>query len=287
MSKLQVYEDQTKNVRLEAAELELGENLSFGQDVAIKVRGKLHIGDHSRIGDRFTASCESLSLGKYFFNAPTDSLGLTIGGGSSQFPYAHVQVGDRCVCHTGHWNCARPIILGDDVGLSHDVDILTHGFWGSVFEGNPHVFKGVRVGNNVILGWKSIIMPGVRIEDHVVVGANSTVVKNLQGKAIYAGSPAALIRRIEEPSAEEKIRFFNEILEDLHILSGFYDFDAGRISGKYPHLQVNNLLLNLETKECVGDHDDTTDAVRDHLRRWGVRIFHPRGFRFALSRRDE
>jgi acetyltransferase-like isoleucine patch superfamily enzyme len=113
---------------LEAGELIIGNNVKFGKDINIKVRGRLEIGDNSIIGDRFTVNAENVTLGEYFYNGPTDSRGMLIGGGSSNFPYANLKIGSGMVCHTGHINLAAPVTIGNDVGLSHDVDLITHGF---------------------------------------------------------------------------------------------------------------------------------------------------------------
>lgn len=283
-----VFEIPEWNVRVEAGSLHLGQGIRWGRDVQINVRGALSIGDWSFVGDRFRADCESLTLGQHFYNNPSDSRGLIIGGGSSHLPEAHVRVGNRCVCHTGHWNCAKPIEIGDDCGLSHDVDILTHGFWGSVFEGNPRSFESVTLGNNVSIGWKTVIMPGCVIPHHVTVGANSTVTKGwpgMQPNAIYAGSPAKKIRDIKPLDEGQTAYQFNKIVTEFEHLMSYYDLETPLdIAALWPVIKINDLEINVLTQECQGQHDRVTDAFRDFLRRYGVRVFHPRGFKWNLAR---
>jgi len=132
---MQEYKNLFKNVHIVADELEIGNNVKFGKDVKITCKGKFKVGDNSIIGDRFTANAEEIIIGEYFYNGPTDSRGMIIGGGGSNFPYAKLHIGDRMVCHTGHINLASPVTIGNDVGLSHDVDLITHGFWYSILEG--------------------------------------------------------------------------------------------------------------------------------------------------------
>lgn len=275
------------NSTIEATNILIGENVKFGKDVNIKVRGTFMVGHDSYIGDRFTAVGEDIELGAYFYNGPTDSRGMVIGGGSSNFPYAKLTVGERMVCHTGHINIARPVIIGDDVGLSHDVDIITHGFWGSVLEGYPNMFSGVNIGNNVIIGWKSVIMGGVNIADNVVVGAHSTVVKSLEAsKAIYAGTPARLVKYITEPTEEERDTLLKNICSDFStLLESYYPYLV-TFEASYPHIRINELTINVETRTCTGTHDIVTDAFRDYLRRYGIRIFVTgRPFAFQLRRK--
>ena len=55
----------------------------------------------------------------------------------------------------------------------------------------------------------------------------------------------------------------------------------------YPNLVINNLTINVETFNYSGEHDVITDAFRDFARRYGIRIFSPRGFRFKLERKSK
>jgi acetyltransferase-like isoleucine patch superfamily enzyme len=283
---MQEYKNLDKNVHIVADELVIGDNVQFGRDIKINVRGRFEIGENSIIGDRFTANAEELIIGKYFYNGPTDSRGMVIGGGGSSFPYAKLKIGDRVVCHTGHINLASPITIGNDVGLSHDVDLITHGFWYSVLEGYPRVFKEINIGNNVIIGWKTVIMSGIDIADNIVVGSHSTVTKSLlESKAIYAGAPAKLIKHIQEPSLEEKIKLLQSMVDDFTQLLSYYDVPQYKVDINYPLLNINQLQINVEDFTCEGIHDSVTDAFRDFARRYGIRVFVSHGFKFNLIRK--
>jgi acetyltransferase-like isoleucine patch superfamily enzyme len=271
---------------INAKELIIGNNVKFGKDVSINVRGKLIIGDNSIIGDRFTVNAENVEIGEYFYNGPTDSRGMIIGGGSSNFPYANLKIGSGMVCHTGHINLAAPVTIGNDVGLSHDVDLITHGFWYNILEGYPRVFKEIKIGNNVIVGWKTVIMAGVEICDNVVIGSHSTVTKSLlTPKGIYAGSPAKLIKSITEPSLEAKNEMLDGLVRDFKDLMSYYDIPEFIIGYEYPTLTINKLEINLKDFSYKGEHDDITDAFRDFARRYGIRVYAPQGYRFKLNRK--
>ena len=60
---------------------------------------------------------------------------------------------------------------------------------------NSKKFKKTVVGDNVIIGSNSTILP-VKISNNIVIGAGSVVTKDLNTKGIYAGNPAKLIRRL-------------------------------------------------------------------------------------------
>ena len=280
------YVDLDNNVHITAKQLNIGNNVRFGKDVKINVRGTFEIGDNSIIGDRFTANAEELIIGEYFYNGPTDSRGMVIGGGGANFPYAKLKIGDRVVCHTGHINLASPVTIGNDVGLSHDVDLITHGFWYSVLEGYPRVFKEINIGNNVIIGWKTVIMSGVTIADNTVIGSHSTVTKSLlDAKAIYAGSPAKLIKHITEPTLQEKQQMLESLIVDFKDLMTYYDVPEFNINAQHPYLLINQLSINVNDFSYTGEHDAITDAFRDFARRYGIRIYVPHGFKFNLTRK--
>ena len=280
------YVDLDNNVHITAKQLNIGNNVRFGKDVKINVRGTFEIGDNSIIGDRFTANAEELIIGEYFYNGPTDSRGMVIGGGGANFPYAKLKIGDRVVCHTGHINLASPVTIGNDVGLSHDVGLITHGSWYSVLEGYPRVFKEINIGNNVIIGWKTVIMSSVTIADNTVIGSHSTVTKSLlDSKAIYAGSPAKLIKHITEPTLQEKQQLLESLIVDFKDLMTYYDVPEFTINAQYPYLLINQLSINVNDFSYTGEHDAITDAFRDFARRYGIRIYVPHGFKFNLTRK--
>lgn len=52
----------------------------------------------------------------------------------------------------------------------------------------------VYIGNNTIIGVRSIILPGVKVGNSVVVGAGSIVTKDIPDNVIVAGNPAKIIK---------------------------------------------------------------------------------------------
>ena len=60
----------------------------------------------------------------------------------------------------------------------------------------------VTIGDNCWIGGGAVICPGVKIGDNVVVGAGSVVTKDVPSNAVVAGSPAKIIRRLDQNEGE-------------------------------------------------------------------------------------
>lgn len=57
--------------------------------------------------------------------------------------------------------------------------------------------KPIVIGDNVFIGYGSIIMPGVNIGSNVVIAAGSVVTRNVPSNSVYGGNPAELIKGID------------------------------------------------------------------------------------------
>jgi acetyltransferase-like isoleucine patch superfamily enzyme len=272
---MQTYVDKSKNIEIKAADILIGNKVSFGSNIRVAVKGVFQIGDFSRLGGDTEILGGDIRIGTHLFH----SSGLRIGGGGRQNPNACLTIGDRCTIHNNFINVCEPVVIGNDVGLSPDTSILTHGYWLSVLEGFPARFAGVRIGNGIIVGYRSLIMMGTEIVDECVVGAQSVVSKSLKEKGIYAGAPARFIKKITPLSIEERVRKVEEILRDYAPIAEYHDIALnGKMRLDYPWLHFKDLVINLETFEYQGSEDEETDDLRDYLRKWGIRVYTERGF---------
>lgn len=271
MSPPTIRKDFPNNSFIEAEKIHLGLNFIIGTNVHIKVRGIFSIGNFGRFGDNVNINAQEVIIGNHFYHY-TD--GLDMGGGGSQFPEASLTVGDRCVFHNNYINLAREVVIGNDVGLSPDVDILTHGFWNSVLEGYPVMYAPVHIADGVIVGQRSLILPGRTIAKNVVIGASSTVTNDLaEENSVYAGNPAKFIRKITELTYEQKIYIMTEILSRYNLLGSYV-----KLEYDHPLIQLDDAIINVDTKEITGVETETTDKFRDFLRRYGIRIYTERPF---------
>lgn len=90
--------------------------------------------------------------------------------------------------------------VGDRVMLGPGVVISTpsHPLDRALRASGAEVAKPVKIGSDVWLGANVTVCQGVTIGDNVVVGANSVVTKDLAGDAVYGGTPAKLIKKINQ-----------------------------------------------------------------------------------------
>ena len=272
---MEEFEDLSKKIKIIANKITLGIGVSFGNNIDISIKGDFELGDYSHLGNDTHIRGNNVKFGKHLFN----SSGLRIGGGGRQHPNANFEIGDRCTIHNNFINICEPVKIGDDVGLSPDVSILTHGYWQSVLEGYPATFSGVTIGNGVIVGFKSLIMMGVSIADNCVIGANSVVTKPLLEKGIYAGTPAKFIKGITPLSDDDRKIKIDEIINIHYLPIAKYHGIKPDIKIKYPFIELNKFRFNVLTFDYFGEEDEETDDFRDYIRKWGIRIYTKRPFK--------
>ena len=89
------------------------------------------------------------------------------------------------------------IEIGNNVTFASNVCLLAHDGSTKKLVGYSKVGK-VSIGDNVFIGYGSIVMPNVRIGNGCVVGANSVVTRSLPDGVVAAGSPAKVLMTVEE-----------------------------------------------------------------------------------------
>lgn len=146
----------------------LGSNLYVGTDVAWEVYDEY-------LGQRFTPL-------------------LSFGNGSS--------FGDG-----GHISCVNRIAIGNGVRIGRKAFITdnSHGASDrSLLDTPPNkrplYSKGpVTIEDNVWIGEMTCIMPGVTIGRGTIIGANSVVTQDIPAYCVAVGSPARVIKQLEQP----------------------------------------------------------------------------------------
>jgi len=264
-----IWKDEKNNQFIEAVDIQMADDAILGRDIDIKVRGLFKLGKRSVLGDNTSIRGNNIIFGDDLYHSSR----LNVGGGGRQHPTANLTVGDRCTLHNNFLNVCEPIVIGNDVGLSQDVAIITHGYWMSVLDGYPAIFAGVTIEDKVIIGYRAIIMMRVIVGEGAIIGAGSVVTRNVEPRTVVAGNPARFIRKIEPiTSLEEKISLVEAMLEKYKEIAKYHKISPN-IRFQFPFIEVNQCSFNLETLEWRGEDDAEVDDFRDYVRKWGFRFF--------------
>ncbi len=127
--------------------------------------------------------------------------------------------------------------IGDNVTFTH-ASILAHDASSKIPLNKTKIAK-VKIGNNVFIGYGSIILPGVTIGSNVVIGAGSIVNRDIPDNSVAAGNPCKVI--------------------------GSYDGFIKKNSAYMDSHPVFNaaIPLNLEEKKMIADELDDTFGFID------------------------
>ena len=119
-----------------------------------------------------------------------------------------VRIGENCQILASVPGCfgTEPwlIKIGNHVEITRNVTFLSHegGMW--IARGlekkyeDQDLFKPTVIGNNVMIGIGSVIMPGVTIGDNVIIAAHAVVTKDVASNMIVGGVPAKQISTVDK-----------------------------------------------------------------------------------------
>lgn len=130
---------------------------------------------------------------------PVNLYGCYIDDGCFIGPFVEIQcnvkIGKRCKIQSHSFICEL-VTIGDDCFISHGVMFINDTFsTGKPARGKKELWKPTKIGNNVLIGTNSTILP-ISLADNVVVGAGSVVTKDIVTPGFYAGNPARLIKEL-------------------------------------------------------------------------------------------
>ncbi|MEM6649680.1 MAG: CatB-related O-acetyltransferase [Pseudomonadota bacterium] len=141
-----------------------------------------------------------------------------------EFTGDHLKIGKFCALASG-----TKFMMN---GGNHRIDafstypfMIFGGDWANRFpEENDFPSKGDTViGNDVWMGWNSVMMPGIEIGDGAIIASHAVVTKDVPPYAIVAGNPATIIR----------LRFSEEIISILLKLK-WWNWDVDTITTHLP-----------------------------------------------------
>ena len=120
-----------------------------------------------------------------------------VWGGTEIHPAARIGPG-LCLVHSQKVLIGEGVTIGANARISHGVSI-----GGDTGRYGPEHMAGWPVlGDDVTIALDSIVLGPLTIGDGAFVAAQSFVVKDVPARAVVAGSPARVVRLIEEDARE-------------------------------------------------------------------------------------
>lgn len=87
--------------------------------------------------------------------------------------------------------------IGDNVRISGEVKFITHDGGVYNFVDDEHKILGnygkIKIGNNVFIGMRTMILPNVEIGNNCIIGAGAVVMDSFPDNSVIMGNPARLI----------------------------------------------------------------------------------------------
>lgn len=269
---------------IKAKNIEIPDTAVIGNNVYIECE-TFKIGEHSRIGDNVKITCKSFIADDWLYMCDD----VEVGRGGCYGPNSNVVIGK----HVGIFektviNPSEEIYIGDNVGIGGEVMIWTHGAWLDITQGFPADFGPVKIGNNVWIPARSIILPNVEIGHDTVIGIGSVINRNIPSGCFAAGSPCKVIHENCYPkdvSQDELNILIEQIINDYHKLIKDKKFDC---TVHIEHDKIDNILkfsqiffgaavttdyFDLKLKTFKGSKSAVSEDFRDFLRRRGIKIF--------------
>jgi acetyltransferase-like isoleucine patch superfamily enzyme len=150
----------------------------FGRRLEIQIgrQGQVRFGRFVWIGDGSKIRCHegTVEIGEK----------TVMGQECTISAYKQVRIGEQCVI------ADRAMFIDFDHGVVEvERPIRVQGIYK----------RDVEVGSNVWIGYGACILRGVRVGDNAIVGTNSVVTRDVPANAVVAGIPARIIRMREVP----------------------------------------------------------------------------------------
>jgi acetyltransferase-like isoleucine patch superfamily enzyme len=150
----------------------------FGKRLELQIakRGTIRFGRFVWIGDGTKIRCHE---GEVILGQKT-----VLGQECTISAYRHVRIGEQCVV------ADRAMFIDFDHGVVEvERPIRVQGIY----------MRDVDVGSNVWVGYGACVLRGIRVGDNSIIGANSVLTKDVPANAVVGGVPARLLRVREAP----------------------------------------------------------------------------------------
>lgn len=237
----------------------IAEDVEIGNEVIIYVTERLFIGSGTKIRDHCRIEGRDVVIGKNFvMNHYAE-----IGGGSCYTKQSSLMIGDNC--HLGSYsiiNTARPVKIGNDVGMGRFTNLYTHGAWLSPLEGFPCSFGEITIGNKVWIPGATIL-PNTQIGDYVVISQGAKIQGIVKSGSLVTSSGKIVSDKYPKNLHGNKWHeTVKNILVDFPEKHRFQD----------PIIEVKSAIFNFNVLEIEGEKTKEALGLQTLLRRHGIRF---------------
>jgi len=122
--------------------------------------------------------------------------------GNSTGDLRHISIGSNCYIGDGvYFDLANRIVVCDNAILSGHVSVVTHADCNRssyLAERFPRRCAPVLIEEGAWVGFGSTLLAGTTVGENSVVAAESLVTDDVDSHSVYAGTPACLVRSLDE-----------------------------------------------------------------------------------------
>jgi acetyltransferase-like isoleucine patch superfamily enzyme len=112
---------------------------------------------------------------------------------------ASISIGNNCGFSGTVLGAKEKIVIGNDV-LCGANTLITDFDWHGILPHERKTSSGdsrpIIIGNNVFIGYGTLVLKGVTIGDNSVIGANSVVTKDIPANVIAGGNPCKVLKNL-------------------------------------------------------------------------------------------
>lgn len=180
------------NAKIRLAGASNGSMIRVSGRPRVKNNGKIHIGSGTQINST-TATVEIVAA---------KNAELIIG--------ENVRINYGCTI-----GCTEKISIGDRTRIGPHTSIMDSNFHEDYDRSKKPKGKEINIGDDVLIGAKSIILKGVTIGTGSIVGAGSVVTKDIPEFTVSAGNPARVIRNLEPSKFSRRVENDLAVVERL------------------------------------------------------------------------
>ena len=161
---------------------------------------------------------------------------------------------------------AEHLYIGEKCKITQGVQFLCHDYSWSVLHAAykeilPMAGKNIEIGDNVFIGWNTLVLGGVKIGSNVIVGANSVVTHDICSNSVVAGNPAKVVCSLEEYYCKRKEQILYEAKREYLFLLSRHKYVLSSDMGWFQVLWLARTEENAKLLEKLPFRGDSKTAV--------------------------